>query len=161
MNLDFHSAAARGLRRYVRLVAAAMDPAVDCAVVQWDHPANAYLALTGRLHWFPGDDVALTWDSRYGWAMILVTRTRRTLFTLRYLGGDLLPAPPAVAAFSGRIFRDEFAGQADPPPARATGDVRELVDRLGRYAVPPHCPRRRRVGPVHLYGVVTSHPGRA
>jgi hypothetical protein len=71
--MDFHSAAARGLRRYVRLVTAALGPNVDCVAVHWNHPANAYLALTGRLHWFPGRTLALTWDSRHGWAMVLAS----------------------------------------------------------------------------------------
>lgn len=36
--MDFHSAAARGLRRYVRLVTAALGPDVDCTAVHWDRP---------------------------------------------------------------------------------------------------------------------------
>jgi hypothetical protein len=156
VSLELHSPAARGLRRYVRLVAAALAPAVECSVVHWDQPVNAYLTLAGRLHWFPGRSVALTWDSRHGWAMVLTTCGGERLITLRYLGDDMLPAPDDVAEFSCRLFRDELAGWADPP--RAAEDVTE---RLARYATPHHRPHRQYYRAVHLYGVVTSHPGRA
>jgi hypothetical protein len=152
MDLDFHSAAARGLRRYVRLVVAALGPEVDCAAVHWDHPANAYLALTGRLHWFPDRALALTWNAAHGWAMVLATCASGSLMVLRYLGNDVLPAPQAVATFSGRLFRDEFAGQEDPP---AAGYALDLVQRLACYAAPCRA-RRRPASVVHLYGVITS-----
>jgi hypothetical protein len=155
MNLEFHSAAARGLRRYVRLVAAALGPAVDCAAVHWDHPANAYLALTGRLRWFPGRAVALTWDGQHGWAMALATCASESLTVLRYLGNDVLPAPRDVATFSDRLFRDEFVGRADPPAVGGSAHVRELAARLACYAAPCRA-RHRPDGVVHLYGVITS-----
>lgn len=160
MDLDFHSAAARGLRRYVRLVAAAMGSEVDCAAVHWDHPAGAYLALTGRLHWFPGRALALTWDAEQGWAMALATCASESLTVLRYLGNDILPAPRDVATFSGRLFRDEFAGRADPPLAGGGAHARDLLARLACYAVPCRG-RHRRDSVVHLYGVITSGFGRA
>lgn len=159
MNLHFHSPAARGLRRYVRLVAAALAPAVDTAAVRWDHPANAYLGLTGRLRWFPDRDMALTWDGERGWAMVLATCATGAMTVLRYQGTDVLPAPQDVAAFSGRLFRDEFAGLADPPPRQGVEQAREVALRLAGYAVP--CRGRPLTGngkttPVHLYGVITS-----
>src|SRR5262245_65126331 len=116
MNLDFHSPAARGLRRYVRLVAAELDPAAEHMAVHWTHPVHAYLALPGRLRWFPSRDVALTWDERHGWAMILTARPTESLAVLRYLGLDVLPAPGDVAVFTGRLFGDELAGPLEPPP---------------------------------------------
>lgn len=160
MNLDFHSPAARGLRRYVRLVAAALGPAADCSAVHWDHPVNAYLALSGRLRWFPERTVALTWDGRDGWAMVLTRHPGGTLLVLRYLGHDVLPAPHAVATFSARIFRDEFAGQAEPP-TRAAREDPDLVTRLACYAARHQERRRRQEHPVHLYGVITSRPAGA
>lgn len=158
MKLDFASPAARGLRRYVRLVATVLEPAADCSAVRWDHPVHAYLGLAGRLRWFPARDVALTWDCRHGWAMVLSTPEGATLTVLRYLGHDLLPTPRQVASFADRLFRDEFAGQADPP---TTVDA-DLVTRLSGYAVPDRARHRRRdARPVHLYGVITSRPGHA
>jgi hypothetical protein len=160
MDLDFHSAAARGLRRYVRLVAAAMRPEVECAAVHWNHPANAYLALSGLLHWFPGRAVALTWNTEHGWAMVLASCTVQSQIVLRYLGSDVLPAPTDVAAFTGRLFRDEFAGQENPPAVGGAAHARDLAQRLACYA--PRCRgRNRAVSVVHLYGVITSGFDRA
>lgn len=159
MNLHFHSPAARGLRRYVRLVAAALAPVVDTAAVHWDHPPSAYLALSGRLRWFPERDLALTWDGDRGWAMVLATCATGALTPLRYQGTDVLPAPRDVATFSGRLFRDEFAGLADPPPGRGAEHAREVALRLAGYAVPCHgrvLAGRGSGTPVHLYGVITS-----
>jgi len=156
MNLDFQSPPARGLRRYVRLVAAMLDPAAECSAVRWDHPVNACLALSGRLRWFPARDVALTWDGRHGWAMVLTTHTGMSLTVLRYLGHDLLPTPRQVASFSGRLFRDEFAGQTEPP--RVTDA--DLMTRLAGYAVAGSGRQRRDGRPVHLHGVITARPGR-
>jgi hypothetical protein len=160
MNLDFQSPAARGLRRYVRLVAATLNPAADCSAVHWDHPLNAYLALSGRLHWFPDRTVALTWDGRDGWAMVLTKHSGGSLLVLRYLGHDVLPAPRAVATFSARLFRDEFAGQADPPTRPAREDP-DLVTRLACYATSSPGRHRRHGHPVHLHGVITSRPAGA
>ncbi|MDI5978148.1 DUF6292 family protein [Amycolatopsis magusensis] len=155
----FDAAAARGLRRYVRLVTAAVGPAVDTAAVHWDHPATACLVLTGRLRWFPGRDVALTWDGKHGWAMVLVTPATGALVALRYQGTDVLPVPQDVAAFSAGLFRDEFPGLPDPPPGRRAAHAREVARRLAAYAVPGrgrHLTGRGAAAPVHLYGVITS-----
>lgn len=153
MNLEFHSPAARGLRRYVRLVAAALDPAAEHTAVHWTHPVHAHLALPGRLRWFPSRDVALTWDERHGWAMILTARPAESLAVLRYLGRDVLPAPHEVAVFSGRLFADELVGHLDPPPR---GQPRELADRLAAYAGRRRGRHRDQSHPVHLYGVITA-----
>jgi hypothetical protein len=152
MNLDCQSAAARGLRRYVRLVADALEPAVDRTAVHWIHPVRAEIALSGRLHWFPGRPVALTWDERDGWAIVLARCTTGSLTVLRYLGHDILPAPQAVATFSGKVFGDQFAGQYEPP---RWGRPDDLTERLAGYAAPCR-PRHRGEPPVHLYGVITS-----
>jgi hypothetical protein len=160
LDLDFHSAAARGLRRYVRLVAASMRPEVDCAAVHWDHPANAYLGLTARLHWFPGRALVLTWNGMHGWAMALASCAVQSQIVLRYLGNDVLPAPRDVAMFSGRLCRDEFAGQEEPPAAGGAAQVRDLTQRLACYAAPSRG-RHRAPGVVHLYGVITSGFDRA
>lgn len=153
MNLDFRSPAARGLRRYVRLVADVLDPDVDRTAVHWVHPVRAHLALSGRLRWFPGREVTLTWDEWYGWAMAVAACTDDSPTVLRYLGNDVLPAPRDVARFSGRMFRDEFVGLPDPPARAAQTDV---TTRLSEYAVHCHARHRRQNRPVHLYGVITS-----
>lgn len=151
MNLDCHSAAARGLRRYVRLVADALAPDVDRMAVHWIHPVRATIALSGRLRWFPGRQVALTWDERDGWAMVLAGCASGSLTVLRYLGNDVLPTPTDVAAFNGKLFGDQFAGQYDPPGRGTPGD---LSDRLAGYA--QGRARHHEEHPVHLYGVITS-----
>lgn len=151
MNLDFRSPAARGLRRYVRLVANALAPTVDRTAVHWVHPVRASLALSGRLRWFPSREVALTWHERHGWAMALCTDS--SVEVLRYLGYDVLPTPKAVATFSARLFGAELAGVPDPPTFTATI---ELQERLSGYAMPCHGRHRREKHPVHLYGVITS-----
>lgn len=153
MNLEFHSPAARGLRRYVRLVAAGLAPAAEHTAVHWTHPVRAYLALPGRLRWFPGRDVALTWDERHGWAMVLAARPTESLAVLRYLGADLLPAPGDVAAFTGRLFGDELTGEIEPPPR---GNALELTARLATYAGPRRGRHRAEPHPVHLHGVITA-----
>lgn len=157
MNLDFHSPAARGLRRYMRLVSAVLDPVVEYTTVQWRHPVNAYVSLSSRLHLFPTREVGLRWDEKDGWAMVLATCAAESQTVLRYLGHDRLPEPEAVGVFAIRVFHDEFAGQTGPPTA--SGTARELATRLANYATttgrhrrPPHS--------VHLYGVITSRPSR-
>jgi len=160
MDLEFHSTAARGLRRYVRLVTAALEPTVDCAAVHWGDPVHAYVALSGLLHWFPGRAVALTWDAEHGWAMVLASCEVQAQIVLRYLGNDILPAPRDVATFSGRLFRDEFAGRADPPLTGGAAQAHDLAARLACYAGPCRG-RHRAAGVVHLYGVITSGFGRA
>lgn len=159
MKLDCHSAPARGLRRYVRLVAEALGPNVSRSVVYWGHPVDAYLTLNDRLRWFPARDVALDWNASEGWTMILTAYPGRSPTVLRYYGGDLLPDPVAVAMFSERMFRDEFTGQLDPPP-EGTADARDIVARLGRYAG-PYRVRHQGVHRVHLHGVITSWHARA
>jgi hypothetical protein len=153
VNLDCHSEAARGLRRYVRLIADELHPQVERTAAHWVHPVRATVALTGRLHWFPGRPLALTWDEHYGWAMVLAACSTGGLTVLRYLGSDLVPAPETVATFSRKLFADQFAGQYDPP---APDTARNVTARLAAYARPCRA-RRRGKHPVHLYGVVTSH----
>ncbi len=155
--MDCTSAPARGLRRYVRLVAVALGAGVRRSAVDWGHPVGAHLALDGRLRWFPARDVALCWDATEGWTMVLTATARGSRTVLRYLGDDPLPRPAAVAAFSARMFRDEFTGQAEPPPL-VTGE-RELAARLAGYAVP--CRAHVRPRRVHLHGVITSWHDRA
>jgi uncharacterized protein DUF6292 len=152
MNLDCHSASARGLRRYVRLVAEALAPQVERTAVHWVDPVRATVALSGRLHWFPGRPLALTWDEHYGWAMVLAACAAGGLTVLRYLGPDILPPPREVATFSRKLFADQFAGQYDPP---APGTTREVTARLTAYARPCRS-RYREQRPVHLHGVITS-----
>ena len=154
MKLDCDSAPARGLRRYVRLVAVALGPAVRRSAVDWGHPVNAHLVLNDRLRWFPSREVALGWDATEGWTMVLGASARGSRTVLRFLGDDPLPKPADVAAFSARMFHDEFTGQADPPPLPTVTDERDLAARLAGYAVPYRVHHRTRR--VHLHGVITS-----
>ena len=80
----------RGLREYVRLVARAVGLTEPSWLVQTGPPANAYIALEGRLPLFPAWDVALLWDEERGWALGLESMPAGDLVVLAYLCDDVL-----------------------------------------------------------------------
>lgn len=135
VELEFDSAAARGLREYVRLVAVALGLRGQSWLVQLEPPANVYLALDDRLPLFPTWDLALIWDEEHGWSLGVESNPGEKLLVLGYLGEDVLPTPEAVAV----AVRRSFVGtppQNRPPAFRATGDNDDLPARLAGYAVP-------------------------
>jgi hypothetical protein len=132
VDLEFDSPAARGLREYVRLVAAALGLRGQSWLVQLEPPANVYIALDDRLPRHPSRDVALIWDEERGWALELEPGRDEELCVLGYLGDDVLPAPDAVAS----AVRQSFVEVPNRPPVfRAAADDDDLPARLTAYAV--------------------------
>jgi uncharacterized protein DUF6292 len=112
-------AAARGLRHYVTAVCRELGVGPEASCWELDDRATAYIAIDGRLPGYPNHDLALTWDEENGWAAALETRCGDDMIVLSYLGGDVLPAPHAVADFIAELRADEYPGQPDPPALRA------------------------------------------
>lgn len=136
MELDTDTRAARGLRRYVRLVATALDLGAHGYFVQLERPVGLYLAVDGHLPRFPTHDVALTWHEEHGWAAGVETRSGADLLILRYLGREVLPPPRTVARFVHDLFAGRSPGQPDPPAFRHVDDADDLPERLAGYATP-------------------------
>jgi hypothetical protein len=127
---------ARGLRRYVWLVAEACGVGPDGFFLELERPLCAYLAVDGRLSRFPTRDVALWWQEEHGWAAGIESHSGRNIVLLTYLGLDALPAPRVVAHFLTELFAERFPGQPDPPAPRRVTDTDGLLDRLTSYAQP-------------------------
>jgi Family of unknown function (DUF6292) len=136
VDLEFEVGPARGLRRYVRLVAEACGVGPDGFFLELDRPLRAYLAVDGRLPRFPTRDVALCWHEEHGWAAGIEAHSGRDLVLLTYLGVDVLPAPRIVAQFLTELFAEQFPGQPNPPELRRVTDTDDLLDRLASYAQP-------------------------
>ncbi|HET9140879.1 DUF6292 family protein [Actinophytocola sp.] len=142
MDLDVDGALARGLRRYVALVAGALGLSGPGWTVQLDPPASAYLPLDQRLPAFPGRDTALLWHELHGWALAVETARGQDLQVVAYQGLDVLPTPRGVAQFATRLLRATAApaGPASPPHLRALDDD-VLADRLAVYTGQSPTPR--------------------
>ena len=148
MELEFESAAARGLRRYVTLVSEALGLTGPGWTVQLETPLSAYVAVDLRHPDFPDWDTALLWHERRGWALAVEPRATGDLRVVAYLGGDPLPAPGEVASFAIRETGRTRAGSpaAFPDPPRPPGgDRADLIDRLAALAVPGSGPRQSSV----------------
>ncbi|HET9139345.1 DUF6292 family protein [Actinophytocola sp.] len=139
MDLEFEAIPARGLHRYVRLVADALGLAGEGWYVQVERPAaTVYLPLQDRMARYPGRDVALLWDEEYGWALAVESHSGEDLLVLAYLGNDVLPAPRVVAQFAARIMAGADPGPVTPPRLRRADDVDDLARRLAGYANSVH-----------------------
>lgn len=134
MDLEFSSAAVRGLTGYVQRVATALGLSGHGFFVQTENPANAYLALDTRAPRFPTRDAALVWDEVHGWAAALERHSGEDLVILSYLGDDVLPAPEVVAKFTHQVLAGIFPDRTTPTILRAAGDDDGLPARLARYA---------------------------
>jgi hypothetical protein len=128
VELEPEGAPARGLRRYVWLVAEALGVGAGCCYVQIESPLHAYIPLDEQLPRLPGSDVAVTWDAGHGWAIGVEDSMGADVVPLSYLGGDLLPAPGTVADF----VRGFLAGEPFRDPEPLCSD--DLPDRLAGYA---------------------------
>lgn len=126
MELEPWGRPARGLRQYVRQVAAELGCTGDAFLVQTEAPVSAYLPLTQQLYGFPGCDAALLWDSRRGWSAEI-----EDSLVVADLGGDPLRPPVEVAGF----VADLVAGRrvSRPPAVAVPPDV--LCERLVAYAL--------------------------
>jgi hypothetical protein len=125
MELESWGQPARGLREYLRQVAAACGSG-EVFSVRWERPLTGYVPLEKRVAAAPELDVALVWDERTGWRSVLEPATN-DLITLSYLDGPVCPPPEEVAEFAA----DPGAGSATPT-AKAGADV---LDLLSEYAV--------------------------
>lgn len=134
MELQSHDAAARGLRRYVHLVAEALALSGDGSYLELEPPVGAYLALDQRLPQFPTRDAALLWDELHGWSLAVESRSAEDLLVHAYLGIDILPAPHVVARFAAKLVQGEQTGQPDPPNLRTLHVQDDLPQRLAAYA---------------------------
>ncbi|MFF5991852.1 DUF6292 family protein [Prauserella flavalba] len=136
MDLESHSAPARGLRRYIRLVEDALGLTGQGSYVQLETPVSAYIALNGQLPGFADRDVALIWDEEHGWAGAVESRCGEDLLVLAYLGDRILPPPRVVAAFAERLFAGELPGPPEPPALREAHAADDLPVLLAEYAEP-------------------------
>lgn len=132
MDLDGDAAPARGLRRYVRLVADTLGLRGGW-FVQLETPVTAYLALQRRLAEYPGNDVALSWDEENGWGLA-VESNHGELDVVGYLAGEVLPSPERVGRFVDAVFSGQGTGRCDPPGLRRVGSRDDLWKRLAAYA---------------------------
>jgi hypothetical protein len=152
LDLDGEGVAARGLRRYVRLVAEAVGVGFEASTWQFHDPVSAYLALERGVPVHPGADLALLWHERHGWALGVELRSGADVDVLGYLAVDVLPPPRLVADYVDRACQGEGTGQLTAPRFVAA----DLADRLAAYAEPVYddIPRFLRAfdlgqGPVH------------
>lgn len=129
MELDLYGAPARGLRRYVWLVAEALGVGPGCCYVQLESPVQAYIPLDERLPRLPGSDVALIWDATHGWAAGVEDGLSAEVVPLSYLTGDILPAPEVVAGFVASFLAGDPHCAPEPP-----APIRDLPERLAAFA---------------------------
>jgi hypothetical protein len=141
MDLDEDDPAARGLRRYVGLVADAIGVGSGASLVQLDEPVGVYLPLDRR-----GDrDLALLWDERCGWALAVESGRGVDLAITGFLASELLPAPRVVADYVRRGCRHGDFGTRSAP----VFDPTDLISRLADYAAPSwKGPRHAPIRPV-------------
>ncbi|MBB5960688.1 hypothetical protein FHS29_007316 [Saccharothrix tamanrassetensis] len=111
MDEDFDDMVALRLRRYISRVTAALGLDGESSFIDAGPPANAYLALDGRIPAFPDLDVALLWDEEYGWSAALETDSGQELVVVAYLQGELVPPPTEVARFVTRLLSGERPGE--------------------------------------------------
>jgi hypothetical protein len=133
MNLDGEGLTARGLRRYVRLVAEAVGVGYEASLLQLDEPVSVYLALDRCSATQPDDDLALLWDEHHGWALAAEDDSGADLRVLGYLGTDLLPAPCVVGRYVDQACDDGDCGQSAVPSFESS-TATDLAARLTEYA---------------------------
>jgi hypothetical protein len=146
VHLDPDGAAARGLRRYVRLVAEAIGVGAEASTIQLDEPVSVYLALDRCSPRHPDQDLALLWDERRGWALGVESVASADVLVLGFLADELLPSPSTVADYVAAACRDEGFGAALPdetlrdetPPDETLPDAKSLAGRLADYANQVH-----------------------
>src|SRR5690606_41659489 len=86
----------RGLRAYVRLVAALVGAGPSAQWCEWADSANAYIALEDRLPDRPTRDLALMGDDERRWAGGMERGAGGELFILASYTEGLPPAPATV-----------------------------------------------------------------
>lgn len=154
MDNEWPEAAARGLRRYVRLVAEAVGAGSSAWCCEVDTRSTAYVALEGRIAHYPDHDVALVWDERTGWAAAVESASSDDLHVIAYLGDDVLPSPRKVAQDVRELLAEAPVGALKPPPLRKQGVDDGLAARLSAYVArsEPWKQPWRRIGSVDAWG---------
>jgi hypothetical protein len=117
--VDTPESFARGLRGYVDEVARAVGVGLESCAIDPYPPASVYVALDTKLAGFPGRDLALLWDERFGWSAAVETHSGEDLIVIAYRGGELLPDPSDVAAFVAALADSQPDGRCVPRQATA------------------------------------------
>jgi hypothetical protein len=132
MELDRDGAEARGLRRYVRLVAEAVGVGAEASTLQLDDPLSVYLALERCSPRHPDRDLALLWGERHGWSLGVETTISADVLVLGFLAGEVLPPPHTVADYVAAACRDDEFGASVPRVTPLSPE--EMSARLVEYA---------------------------
>jgi hypothetical protein len=137
MGADVEHDFGRDLRGYSAAVAAALGIGLEACAFDLDTPATVYVAIDRRLDRFPDRDLALLWDERHGWAVVLEAPGHDDLVVLAYLGGpEIVPDPCEVVTFlAAPRAGDNTLGRPDPPDFREAGNHGELLERLAHHCV--------------------------
>lgn len=130
MDLDGDGVVARGLRRYVLLVAEALGVGAEASVLQLHDPVSVYLASDRSVPGHGDWDLALLWDERHGWALGVETDGGAEVGVIDHMVTDVLPAPRVVADFVDRARQGGETGRPVPPWFAAD----DVGDRLAGYA---------------------------
>jgi hypothetical protein len=136
MDLDQDDAVARGLRRYVRLVAEALGVGAEASIIQFDDPVSVYLALDRCSPQHPDQDLALLWDERQGWALGVENMVSADVLVLGCLTAEVLPSPSTVADYVAAACRGDGFGTAVPDATLP--DAEGLAARLADYVSQVH-----------------------
>lgn len=122
----------RTLDRYVRAVAREWGIGAEFCVIDAEPPAWAYLPVAWRLPRYPGRDLALLWDERSGWSLVIETDSSQNLIVVAGLGEEsVVPAPSTVHRVVDRLT--ERGGWVDMDrtlPHRAAGRHGELTEEM-------------------------------
>jgi hypothetical protein len=122
---------AGALDRYVRKVAEALGVPSDGISCEVTDTATAYVALGCRAVAHPDRDVMLVWSATQGWVVSIETDPAEPLIVLGRLGGDLVPAPEAVARLVADSVTRRGTRQAPVTASRLMGwsDLAECMER--------------------------------
>lgn len=113
-------AAVAELHDYARAVARALGVVGDSWCVQAEPHAEIYLALDIRLERFPEQDVALLWQERRGWSVVVETSGEDALVVVETRRGGVRPAACQVVRWAEEVFgRWSTAAPVPPRPRRA------------------------------------------
>jgi hypothetical protein len=95
------------LRDYLSAVSAEFGVGLEscCWAAGTETPAWAYVALDGRL---AGEDLALLWNEKAGWAAATETNDSRDIVIIARLQDELKPPPSTVAKFVAKLKVSRF-----------------------------------------------------
>lgn len=124
----------QGLGGYVAAVAAVLGVSEEATYFEVSDTATAYLGLTNRCARWPGRDLMLVWNERYGWSVAVETDPGETDAVLAYLGGtELVPSPGTVARFAALVVAGDWPKWPRPALPTSTVDRHILAERLRNH----------------------------